>query len=842
LPAHMVPSAYVFLDAFPQTPSGKVDRRALARIAPHRQEEAAYVAPRNPVEQALADIWAAVLGEERTGGQVGVHDNFFDLGGHSLIASRLIARIRSGMGVELPVRALFEAPTVAGLAERLEGMGGGRADTIPRQPRTPGEPQRFPVSFSQLREWILDRLEPGTAAYNVPSPKRITGSLSIPAFALSLRETVRRHESLRTTFEAGPEEPLQVVAPALEIPLPVIDLEGLPDPLPELRRLLEEDLRAGFDLERGPLLRVRLVRSAARDHTLFLTMHHIISDGWSTGVLSRELAALYEGFSQGRPVRFSELPVQYPDYAVWQRTRLQGERLEELVGYWRGQLAGAPPLLELPTDRPRPAVRSARGERLRFELPATLVAPLRTAAAAQGGSLFMGLLAVFQTLLARLSGQDDVAVGTFSGNRGRFELEGLIGFFINTLALRTDLSGEPSLRELLGRVREVTLGAYAHQEIPFEKLLESLSVPRDTSRTPIFQTMLVLQNFPKERIELSGIALEPLPFRAQRSNFDLTLWMMEEEGEDGLVCEAEYSTDLFEEATVVRMTGYLKSLAEAAGAEPGASLWTLALMPPSERAQVLEGWSRTADAPPGEPLLHRLFEAQAARTPDSIAVVAGEEELTYAELNEKAGRLARHLRRLGVGPESRVGLSVDRSTAMLVGMLGVLKAGGAYVPLDPAYPQDRLAYMIEDSGARVILDRERLAELDRDEPGPEPVEIHPENAAYVIYTSGSTGRPKGVVVSHRSIAAYTRTAREYYAIGPDDRMLQFGSISFDTSAEEIYPTLTAGATLVLRPDDMALSMSHFLQGLDRFGITVLAMQTAFWHEIVAGLVDGLALP
>ena len=848
LPAHMVPSAYVFLDAFPQTPSGKVDRRALARIAPHRQEESAYVAPRNPVEQALADIWAAVLGEERTGGRVGIHDNFFDLGGHSLLASRLIARIRSEFGVELPVRALFEAPTVAGLAERLEGVGGERAETIPRQPRIPGQPQRFPVSFSQLREWILDRLEPGTAAYNVPSPKRITGNFSIPAFALSLQEIVRRHESLRTTFEAGPEEPLQVVAPAMEILLPVIDLEGLPKPSrePELRRLLEEDLRTGFDLERGPLLRIRLVRSAAEDHALFLTMHHIISDGWSSGVLSRELAALYEGFSQGRRARLPELPVQYPDYAAWQRARLQGERLEELVGYWRGQLAGAPPLLELPADRQRPAVRTARGGRLRFDWPASLVAPLRTAAARQGGSLFMALLAAFQTLLARLSGQDDVAVGTFSGNRGRVELEGLIGFFINTLALRTDLSGEPSLRELLGRVREVTLGAYAHQEIPFEKLLESLAVPRDTSRTPIFQTMLVLQNFPRERVELSGITLEPLPFRTQRSNFDLTLWMMEDEEDGGLVCEAEYSTDLFEEATVVRMMGYLKNLVEGAGADPDASLWTLPLMPPAERAQILEGWSRTADEPAGEPLLHRLFEAQAARTPDSIAVKAGEERLTYGELNRRADRLARHLRRLDVGPESRVGLSVDRSPEMLVGMLGVLKAGGAYVPLDPAYPQDRLAYMIEDSGARVILDRERLAELDHDEPGPEPApkpeEIDPGNAAYVIYTSGSTGRPKGVVVSHRSIAAYTRTARDYYAIGPDDRMLQFGSISFDTSAEEIYPTLIAGATLVLRPDDMALSMSHFLEGLDRFGITVLAMQTAFWHEIVAGLVDGLELP
>jgi amino acid adenylation domain-containing protein len=466
----------------------------------------------------------------------------------------------------------------------------------------------------------------------------------------------------------------------------------------------------------------------------------------------------------------------------------------------------------------------------------------------------MALLAVFQALLARLSGQDDVTVGTFAGNRGQVELEGLIGFFINTLALRTDLSGEPSLRELLGRVREVTLGAYAHQEIPFEKLLKSLAVPRDTSHTPIFQTMLVLQNVPQERIELSRIVLAPLPFRTHRSNFDFTLWMMEEDG--GLACEAEYSTDLFEEATVVRMMGYLWNLVEGATANPGASLWSLLLIPPAERTQILEGWSRTVDEPAGAPLLHRLFETQASRAPDAVAVQAGEARLTYGELDARADRLARHLRRLGVDPESRVGLAVERSPEMLVGMLGVLKAGGAYVPLDPAYPHDRLSYMLEDSRARVLLTQGHLAGriptgearvvlLDWEEtekPGPEPVTVQPENAAYVIYTSGSTGRPKGVVVAHRSIAAYARTARGYYAIRPADRMLQFGSISFDTSAEEIYPTLIAGATLVLRPDDMALSMSRFLGELDRLGITVLTMQTAFWHEIVAGLVDGLELP
>ncbi len=872
LPEFMIPSAFVLLDALPRTPNGKVDRRALGEIAAEPADRKARVAPRTPLEEELAELWQEVLGEERTGGRVGVHDNFFDLGGHSLIASRLAARVRAALGVELPLRDLFESPTVAGiagrLAERLEGKRGGRVEAIRRRPREAGRPARFPVSFSQLREWILDRLEPGTPAYNIPSPQRLAGPASAPALARALQEVVRRHESLRTTFEPGPEEPFQVVAPELEMPLPVIDLEGLPAARrePELQRLLAADLGLGFDLETGPLLRVRLVRLAAEDHALLLTMHHIISDGWSSGVLARELAAFYEAFSTGLPprlLRLPELPVQYPDYAAWQRQRLQGERLDELVGYWRGRLAGAPPLLELPADRPRPAVRTSRGDNLRFAWPASLVAPLKAVAAEQGGSLFMGLLAAFQALLARLSGQDDVAVGTFAGNRGRVELEGIIGFFINTLALRTDLSGEPSFREALGRVREVTLGAYAHQEIPFEKLLESLVLPRDTSRTPIFQTMLVLHNFPQERIELSRITLEPLPVRTRRSNFDLTLWMMEEGG--GLACDAEYSTDLFEEATVVRLTGCLRRLIEAAAADPDASLWSLPLLSPDERAQILDGWSRTVDEPAGAPLLHRLFEARAARSPTAVAVeTAAGVRLTYAELDARAERLARHLRELGVGPESRVGLAAERSPEMLAGMLAVLKAGGAYVPLDPAYPRERLAFMLEDSGAAWLLTQERLAArlpaggaqvvlLDAGElaipvspaiPGgePEPVAVHPESAAYVIYTSGSMGRPKGVVVPHRAIAAYARTAREYYAVGPGDRVLQFGSISFDTSAEEIYPTLAAGATLVLRSDEMALSMSHFLREAERLGISLLALQTAFWHEIVAGLQDGLELP
>jgi amino acid adenylation domain-containing protein len=864
LPDYMVPSAFVSLPALPRNANGKLDRKALpAPESPAAGTTGEPVAPRDEIEAEMAAIWQRLLGVER----VGIFDNFFELGGHSLLANRVVAAVRQTFQVEIPLRALFLEPTVAGLADAIHrAQSGGderRSLRIERQPRT-GEVQRFPVSFSQLREWILDRLEPGTPAYNVPMPMRVSGPVSIPVLLASVQEIVRRHESLRTTFESGPEEPLQVVAPHLELPVGIADLSGLPGPAreAELQRLLGEDLGLGFDLSfprGGPLLRARLVRLSLEDHAGLFTLHHIISDGWSIGVFLRDLGAIYEAFVQGRPAPLPELPLQYPDFAVWQRNRLQGAVLDEQIGYWRERLAGAPPLLELPADRPRPPVRSSRGAEHPAGLPRPLVEAMRKLAAREGGSLFMALLAGWQTLLARLSGEDDVCVGTFSSNRPRVELEGLIGFFVNTLALRTEniLAGTPSFRGLLGRVAEMTLGAYAHQEIPFEKLLESLGVPRDPARTPLFQTMLVLQNFPRQGIELSQIKLAPLAFQSQRANFDVTLWLSE--GSVGLSGHIDYSTDLFDETTIVRLLAQLRTLLEAAVADPDRDLRDLPLLAPAERAEIVESWSRTEPEPEGEPLLHRLVELQAARSPQAIAVEAIDgTRLTYAELDEQAEHLARRLRRLGVAPETRVGLAVERSPEMLVGMLGILKAGGAYVPLDPAYPQERLAFMLEDSGAAVLLTQERLAGrlptgevrlelLDawklKDQKDNNPVaSSSPDTPAYVIYTSGSTGRPKGVVVSHRSIAAYTRTARRYYAIGRSDRVLQFGSISFDTSAEEIYPALAAGATLVLRAGDTALSMSHFLSEVDRLKITVLALQTAFWHEIVAGLVEGLELP
>jgi amino acid adenylation domain-containing protein len=872
LPEPMIPAAVVVLPRLPLTANGKVDRRELAKIAPERKA-AELVAPRTPVEETLAALFVEVLGPERTGGRVGVHDSFFELGGHSLLATRLVAAIRDAFRIELPLRLVFERPTLEGLAAAISEAGAAVADAttatgpdpsvrVTRLERTPGGVHRFPVSFSQLREWILDRLEPGNPAYNIPSNLRIAGPLSVPILEAALRELLRRHEALRTAFEAAEEEPVQVVAPEVPFHVPVVDLSALPGSLREieLSRRVRTEGRTGFDLSVAPLLRALVVRLGikddAEDHALLATMHHIVSDGWSMGIFNRELVALYQAIATGQPSPLPELPVQYGDYAAWQRARLGGAGLDEQLAWWRQRLASAPPLLELPTDRPRPPVRSSRGGRVPILLPERLSTDLR--ALRRGTTPFMVILAGFQALLARWSGQEDVLVGTYSGNRPRRELEGLIGFFINTLVLRTDLGREPSFGALLDRVRETTLGAYTHADVPFEKLLETLHLPRDPSRTPLFQILLVLQNFPPARADLTtGVRLTGMANQGDKSDYDLALWLGE--GPDGIGGTFEYSTDLFEEATIVRLADQLRTLLEAAVAEPDRNVWTLPLIGEEERTRLLQVESRGPDVPSGEPLLHRLVEAQAVRTPDAVAVEAGSVRLTYAELIGRASRLAHRLREAGAGPESIVGLSAERSPDLIVGMLAILQAGAAYLPLDPAYPPDRLDLMLEDSGATILV-APPSSPLARDIQGVLRISFEDSTAslehvpplpgdgrgwergpggeglpAYVIYTSGSTGRPKGVVVPHRAISSFTRAARDTYGVGPGDRVLQFASISFDTSAEEIWPALTTGATLVLRPDDMATSIPHFLRESERLGITLLDLPTAFWHELAVGM-------
>jgi amino acid adenylation domain-containing protein len=813
LSEELVPSAFVVLEALPRSITGKVDRRALP--APGQSDATRarpFVAPRTPTEEALVGIWREVLTVPR----IGVDDNFFELGGHSLLATRVAARVREAFGVDLPLQTLFGAPTVATLAERVESRvragHGLEAPPIVAVPRD----RPLPLSFSQQRLWFIDRLEPENTAYNTPMALRLRGALDAAALERSLAEVVRRHEVLRTTFRlSGDGRPVQVVEPAEGTVLRLSSLEDAPEAEreAEVGRMAREEAARPFDLERGPLLRGTLVKMGADEHVLLFTLHHIISDGWSMGVLTREVSALYAAFAEGRPSPLSELPVQYADYSVWQREWLSGPVLERQLAYWKSHLAGAPPLLEIPTDRAPSSMRGARGAGRPFSLPQEASRGLRTLAQQEGATLFMTLLAAFQALLARYSGQDDVVVGSPIAGRTRRELEGLIGFFVNTLALRTDLSGDPTFRELVARVREATLGAYAHQDLPFERLVEELQVERSLTRSPLFQVMFALQNVERAQLRLGGVAVEALEAGEPGARFDLTLTLSEagERIRGGIA----YRADLWEAETMDRMLGHFRVLVERLAAEPDRRLSEVEVFGPGERDQVVAGWNATARAFPADACVHRLVDAQAARTPDAVAVSFRSEELTYAELERRSGRLANALRRRGVGPEVCVGLCVERGPEMIVAMLGVLKAGGAYVPLDPALPRERMAGLLEDSGARVLLTQERvqdrlpefggaLLRLDADRAGidaeaaaaPESG-VQPRNLAYVIYTSGSTGRPKGVQVEHRGVTALLHWLREQ--VLPEERVSVLGStsISFDVSVAEIFDTLAWGGTLVL---------------------------------------------
>jgi amino acid adenylation domain-containing protein len=671
-----------------------------------------------------------------------------------------------------------------------------------------------PLSFSQQRLWFLTQLDPSCFLYNIPRAIRLSGGLDINALERALGLIVSRHESLRTSFVVRDDGPVQNVVPARALSLTVRDLSDMPsaEREAEVRRLVAEEARSPFDLQQPPLLRAGLIRLAADEHVLLLTTHHIASDGWSSGVLWGELSALYNALREGREASLPELKLQYADYAVWQRGRLQGELLEAQLSYWREQLAAAPQLLELPTDRARPAASSYRGAALRFSLPAELSERLRELARREGVTLYMLLFAAWQTLLTRYTGQEDIVVGSPVAGRTRAETEGLIGFFVNTLVLRTDLSGDPTFRELLGRVREVCLGAYAHQEVPFEKVVEELAPERHLNRNPLFQVMFTMQNAPREELTLGGLRIDHLETESGTAPYDLKLWI--QDGDGALSGALQYKTELFDEETIERMIGSFKQLMQGVVNDSDRRLSLLPLLDETERRRVLSEWNDTR-SDYTRACVHQLFERQAAETPDAVAVICEEAELTYAELNSRANQLARHLRRLGVGPESRVGVLMNRGAWMVVSLLGVLKAGGAYVPLDPEYPRERLSFMLEDAGVGVLLTEQSLSEtvpvhvghvvsvdadwevFARESATPSESNAEPGNTAYVIYTSGSTGRPKGVLIPHEAILNRLLWGQEVYPLTCEDRVLQKASFSFDFSVWEIFGTLLAGAQLVL---------------------------------------------
>ncbi len=857
LPDYMVPSAFVLLDALPLTANGKVDQRALPAPGGARPElDGDYVGPRSEDEELIADVWASVLGLDR----VGVHDNFFELGGHSLLATRVISRLRDAFGIEIPLRPLFENPTVAGLADCVEGARSGAREVAAPPIARATEAGPAPLSFAQQALWFLDRLAPGRSTFNVSSAVRIAGPLDLAALARGFGEIVRRHESLRTTFVARDGRPVQVVSDDGAFLLETEDLRGLaaPDREPEARRLAVEESRRPFDLGRGPLVRAKVLRLGDAENVVLLSMHHIVTDGWSFGVAAGELAAIYDAFRQGRPSPLPELPIQGSDFARWQRSWLQGPVLDRLLAYWTGRLSGLV-ALELPTDRPRPAIRHERGATRFFELGEDLSRSLLDLGRREGTTPFMTLLAGFQALLHRYSGQDDIAVGSPIANRNRAETEGLIGYFVNMLVLRGDLSGDPSFRDLLVRTREAALGAFEHQDLPFDRLVEALHPGRDLSRTPLFQVMFVLQNNRLPDVGRRDLAVAPFAVGegTGTAKFDLTLAFVE--ADRGLSGSLEYDTGLFDPATIERMIDRFRALLAAVAADPARRLSDLPLATEAEQDLVLREWNRTGVALPGEACVHHLFEAQAARTPDAVALVDEGQSVTYRDLDARADRLARRIAARGAGPGASVGLFVERSIAMAVGILATLKAGAAYVPIDPAYPAERVALLLEDSAVRLVLTQASLAgrlagqgaveaigiDADGGEAGPDvaPAPARPADAAYVIFTSGSTGRPRGVVVPHRGVVNHALAATRLFGLTPADRVLQFSSISFDIAVEELFPAWNAGATVVLRGDDAQLDPAAFTAMVDREAITVLDLPTAYWHAWTAWLsATSAALP
>jgi amino acid adenylation domain-containing protein len=843
LPEYMVPAAFVVLPALPLTPNGKVDRKALPAPDRPRAEAAAFVAPSDPVEELLAGLWREVLGIE----QIGVRDSFFELGGHSLLATQVRSRVRDLLGVDLPLRKLFEAPTISRLARAVrEAREAGAAALPPIAPLPAAARQGdLPLSFAQQRLWLIDQLDPGSAAYNLPTAVRLTGAVSPDLLARVFAALVRRHETLRTTFPAREGRPVQAVAPLdpdWRPELPVVDLSHLPEGEREARAraLALDEARKPFDLQRGPLLRLTLLRLGAQDHLLLMTLHHIVSDGWSWGVLLRDVGAMVRG-GEALP----ELPVQYADFAVWQRGWLQGEVLERQIAHWREALAGAPAVLELPTDRPRPALPTHRGGARPVRLSAERMASVHALCRQRGATPFMAWAAAWALLLGRHAGQDQVLVGTPVAGRNRREVEDLIGFFVNTLVLRCDLRGAPPFGELLRRVRETAIDAFTHQDLPFERLVDEIAPDRDLRRPPVFQAMFILQNAPLGALELPGLTLRQVPVDAGAAKFDLTLNLVEIEGGLSFL---EYDADLFDEATADRFIARYETLLAGIVAAPDRPLAELPLLPAAERQQLLVDWNDTAEPFPRDRCVHELIAEQAARTPEAVAVSCGGERLSYGELDARAGRLARRLMRLGVGPEVLVGLCAERSPALLVGLLGVLKAGGAYVPLDPTHPRERLGHILADAGAPVLVTEKPLLEalpphgarivlLEEDgDDGPEiPLPASdPESLAYVIYTSGSTGRPKGVEVRHRGVVNYLVTMAARPGLGSRDVMVAVTTLSFDIAVTELLLPLAVGARVELVRRETAGDADRLAAVLEESGATCMQATPATWTLLVEG--------
>ncbi|MBD2438978.1 non-ribosomal peptide synthase/polyketide synthase [Nostoc sp. FACHB-110] len=843
LPEYMVPAAIVTLDALPLTPSGKVNRRALPAPELSSEISETYVAPRTPIEEILVLIWQQVLKVE----PIGREDNFFELGGHSLLATQIVSRIRTNFQVELPLRSLFAAPTIAGIASIIGQLQQQDLALVapPILQRT--ENADLPLSFAQQRLWFLDQFQPNSSLYNIPFGLRLVGTVDVAALEQSLREIIHRHETLRTNFVTVDGQPRQIIQTLTNWQLAVVDLQHLSasEQATTAQQLLQQQAIQTFDLGSDALIRATLLVLSQTEQWLSVCMHHVVSDGWSMGVFVDELTALYNAYSQNQQSPLLPLPIQYADFAIWQRQWLQGEVLDKQLSYWKQQLASAQTFLPLPTDRPRPAVQTFNGTYLEFALSAELTQKLEKLSTQQGVTMFMTLLAAYNTLLYRYTGQEDILVGTPIANRDRTDIEGLIGFFVNTLVMRSDLSQNPSFSELLSRIRSMALSAYAHQDLPFEMLVEALQPERDLSHTPLFQVMFALQNAPISEVQLSGLTVSSLPIASKTAKFDLTLAM--QNTATGLIGWWEYNTDLFDSSTIERMNGHFLTLLEAIVAHPEAQIAQLPILTQSQQQQLLFPWQDTQLDYGQDKCIHQLFEEQVELTPDAVAVVFENESLTYYELNCRANSLANYLRLEGVGADILVGLSVERSLEMVVGILGILKAGGAYLPLDPEYPSERLAFMLEDAQVSVLLTQQHLVEklpahqaqlvcIDSEYPQYQSNlldVVKPTNLAYVIYTSGSTGKPKGVLVNHSNVTRLFAATDAWYNFSAADVWTLFHSYAFDFSVWEIWGALLYGGRLVVVPYLVTRSPESFYELLCTEKVTVLNQTPSAFRQLIA---------
>ena len=853
LPDYMIPSTFVRLGEMPLNPSGKIDRRHLPAPDNVRPDLASpYISPRNEIEQRLVSIWEDVLDVR----PVGVNDGFFDSGGDSLSATRVISQVIKYFRFEIPLQLLFQLPTIAEIAALLAGRQGelSEEDKAIRDAAASSVPElhegSMPLSYSQQRLWFLDQLYPDSSTYNLFSAYWLKGELNVAALEKSFNAILRRHEILRTVFKAEHGNAAQSVLPFLTINIPILDLRAHvsdQDRWGEARRILTEEAQRPFDLTSGPLLRITLLQLAEHEYVLLRAMHHIVFDGWSEGVLLRELAELYAALTSDKPSRLLDLPTQYADYAKWQRRWFDGARVESQLSYWKNQLANIA-ALQLPTDRPRQDNQTSRGARRYFALSDELSSELKNISRQHEATLFMTLLAAFQTLLHRYSGQTDIATGSAVAGRSREEFEQLIGLFVNMLVLRLDLSGNPTFAETISRARKVCLEAFSHQELPFEKLVEELHPDRALGHNPLFRATFAFQNTPRFSPQLSSIRVDELEVETGIARFDLHVFMEEVDGHLKGYCD--YDANLFSADTIERMLGHLKTLLQGIVVDPEQPISELPLLTEPEKHQILTEWNNIATEYPKDHLIHELFEAQVEKSSDSVAVVFENQQLTYRELNNRANGLAHCLRKLGVGPEILVGICVERSLEMIVGILAILKAGGAYLPLDPRYPEERLAFMLEDSRAPVLITQSSLIErlptrnatvfcLDRDwgeistehQHNPLPLTT-PDNLAYVIYTSGSTGRPKAVQVPHYAVINVLTHVREAIGLTEQDTVPLVANMCFDISVMELFLPLLAGARLVVVSPQAAVDGERLKKMLSDCQVTMMHATPARWRLLL----------